>query len=85
MTDLLGGTPEFNAKAIMALLDGTPSAYRDIVVFNAAAALLIAGKAADLKDGAKQAGDSIDSGRAKQTLTTLVAITNDYPKEGKAG
>jgi anthranilate phosphoribosyltransferase len=85
LKDLLGGTPEHNAGAITALLDGVASPYRDIVVFNAAAALLIAGKATDLQDGATQANASIDSGQAKQTLAKLVAITNAYPKEGTAG
>ncbi len=72
--DLKGGTPEENAVALRAVLDGTHGAYRDITVYNAAAALLIAGKASDLRDGAKQAAAAIDSGKAKAALDKLVSI-----------
>lgn len=75
--DLKGGTPEENAVAMRAMLGGEKCAFRDCVVLNAAAALLIAGKATDLKDGAAQAQDAIDSGRAVQTLEHLIAITNE--------
>lgn len=81
LKDLLGGTPQQNAQAIRDLLDGAPSAYRDIVVFNAAAALLVAGEADSLKDGVALAGNCIDSGKAKDALESLSRITNDYPKE----
>jgi len=81
--DLKGGEPEYNAAALRGLLDGTPgaegdkkfSAYRDIVLLNAAAALIVAGKATDLKDGAAQAAQAIDSGAARATLETFAAIT----------
>lgn len=82
LDDLLGGTPAENAAAIRALLDGNASAYRDIVLLNAAAALLISEKAPDLKQGAALAAESIDTGKAKAALETLVRVTNDYPKEG---
>ncbi len=72
--DLKGGTPEENAVALRAVLDGSHGAYRDIVVYNAAAALLVAGKATDLRDGAKQAATAIDSGTAKAALDKLVGI-----------
>jgi len=72
--DLKGGTPEENAAALRALLDGEHGAYRDIVVYNAAAALLVAGKASDLREGAEQAAAAIDSGKAKAALDKLVAI-----------
>ena len=75
--DLRGGTPEHNAEALRGLLQGEKSAYRDCVVFNVAAALLIAGKAADLKDGAAQAAAAIDTGKAMDTLEALINITND--------
>lgn len=81
LEDLLGGTPAENAAAITALLNGAPSPYRDIVLFNAAAALLIAGKAEDLKAGVALAAESIDGGAAKKTLADLVRVTNDYEKE----
>ncbi|MEQ8441712.1 MAG: anthranilate phosphoribosyltransferase [Alphaproteobacteria bacterium] len=82
LDDLLGGTPAENAAAIRALLDGNASAYRDIVLLNAAAALLISEKAPDLKQGAALAAEAIDTGKAKAALETLVRVTNDYPKEG---
>jgi anthranilate phosphoribosyltransferase len=75
--DLKGGTPEENAAAMRDMLGGAKGAFRDCVVFNVAAALLIAGKATDLKDGAAQAQDAIDSGRATQTLEKLISITNE--------
>lgn len=75
LDDLKGGDPAYNARALKALLEGAPGAYRDIVVLNAAAALVLADRADDLKDGAAQAATAIDEGRAKQALDTLVAIT----------
>ena len=77
--DLKGGEPEENAKALTALLDGAPGAYRDIVLLNAAAALIVAGKASELEEGAAQAAAAIDSGKAKATLEKLAAITNQAP------
>lgn len=71
-----GGLPEENAKALAAVLDGEKGAYRDIVLLNSAAALIVAGKVATLADGAALAGEVIDSGRAKDKLAALVAITN---------
>ncbi|VAW18388.1 Anthranilate phosphoribosyltransferase [hydrothermal vent metagenome] len=75
--DLTGGDPEHNARAIIALFDGEQGAYRDIVLINAAAALIIAGKAGDLKEGAEMAAQLIDSSKAAQTLARLVAISNE--------
>jgi anthranilate phosphoribosyltransferase len=74
--DIIGGRPEENATALRALLDGAPGAYRDAVLFNAAAALVVADKAADLREGVAIARDSIDSGKAKAALSTLARITN---------
>ena len=73
--DILGGTPEENGKAFSALLEGEKSAYRDAVLLNAAAALLIAEKATDLRDGAERAAESIDSGKAREALEKLARIT----------
>lgn len=73
--DIIGGTPADNAKAFRALLDGEHSAYRDAVLLNAAAALLVAGKVEGLKAGAKLAAESIDSGAAKTAVQTLAKIT----------
>lgn len=72
---LKGGEPEDNAKALAALLDGAPGAYRDIVLLNAAAALIIAGEADDLKAGALLAAAAIDDGKAKAILAKFAAIT----------
>lgn len=74
--DLKGGTPQENAEALRALLQGEQSAYRDCVIFNVAAALLVAGKATDLQDGAAQAAAAIDEGKALSTLEDLINITN---------
>ncbi|MCF2872814.1 anthranilate phosphoribosyltransferase [Octadecabacter sp. G9-8] len=73
--DILGGSPADNAKAFRALLDGEHSAYRDAVLLNSAAALLVAGKVEGLKAGARMAADSIDSGAAKTAVETLAKIT----------
>ncbi|RYH03029.1 anthranilate phosphoribosyltransferase [Salipiger sp. IMCC34102] len=74
--DIVGGTPEENAEAFRLLLSGTPSAYRDAVLLNAAAALLVAGKAEDLRDGAAMAALSIDSGAARACVKALARVTN---------
>lgn len=72
---ILGGTPAENAAALRALLDGTPGAYRDAVLLNAAAALVVAGVAPGLKDGVERAAASIASGAAKDRLAALARIT----------
>lgn len=74
--DILGGTPTENAAALTALLDGETGAYRDAVLLNAAAALVVADKAGDLKEGVAMARESIDSGKAKKALETLARITS---------
>ena len=72
---ILGGTPAQNAVAFRALLNGQTGAYRDAVLLNAAAALLVAGKAGDLKEGVGLARASIDSGQALARLNTLRTIS----------
>lgn len=74
--DILGGTPEENANAFSALLNGETGAYRDAVLLNAAAALVIADKANDLKDGAARAATSIDSGAALAKVEGLAKVTS---------
>lgn len=76
LADIKGGDPAHNAAALRDLLDGVRSPYRDIVLFNAAAALIVADKAVDLQSGVALAADAIDSGRAKKTLEALVAVSN---------
>ncbi len=75
--DLLGGNAEENAAALIALLDGEQSAYRDIVLANTAAVLLIHGKAMSVKDGVALAASAIDEGRAKDTLEQYRAFTQE--------
>ncbi len=75
-SEILGGSPEHNAKALADLLDGASGAYRDTVLFNAAAALVVAEKADDLEAGAAMAQTSIDSGAAREKLQLLAAITS---------
>lgn len=76
MQHLKGGTPEENAAALRELLDGRPGAYRDIVLLNSAAALIIADRAENLKEGVAMAAESIDSGKAKAILGRLVDVSN---------
>jgi anthranilate phosphoribosyltransferase len=72
---LRGGDAEQNAKALLGVLKGQTGAFRDIAIFNAAAALIVAGKAKDLKAGAALAAKSIDSGEAAKRLALLVAVS----------
>ena len=73
---ILGGTPSENAQAFRALLDGAPGAYRDAVLLNAAAALVVADKAGTLRDGVALAREAIDSGAAKAKVDALRRLTN---------
>jgi anthranilate phosphoribosyltransferase len=70
-----GGDPEKNAAALRALLEGERSPFRDTVLLNAAAALVVADKAKNLRDGAALAASAIDGGHAKAKLAKLVEIT----------
>jgi anthranilate phosphoribosyltransferase len=81
---LRGGDAEENAAALRALLDGTKGAYRDIVLLNAAAALVVADRAGDLAEGAVQAATVIDDGRAAKALADLVEATNTVIEEEPA-
>ena len=73
---IIGGTPEYNAAEMAKLLDGQKSAYRDAVVLNTAAALVVADKANSLLEAAEIAITSIDSGSAKSKLSALASITS---------
>ena len=77
LQDLLGGDQETNAAALRALLGGESGPYRDIVLFTAAAALLVADKVPDLKQGVEMGAEAIASGKAKAVLDRLVEITNE--------
>jgi len=70
-----GGEAQQNAAALRNLLNGSSGAYRDTILLNTAAALIVAGKTISLEDGVRLAVDAIDSGRAKAVLEALVAAT----------
>jgi anthranilate phosphoribosyltransferase len=73
--ELMGGDREENARIIRAILDGETGPRRDIVLMNAAAALVAGGKARDFKDGVGLAAQAIDSGAARRTLEALIALS----------
>jgi len=75
--ELKGGEAAVNAKALLGVLEGDKNAYRDIVLLNSGAALVIAGKAKDLKEGIELATQSIDSGAALGVLQKVIAVSND--------
>jgi anthranilate phosphoribosyltransferase len=75
-SDLRGGDPATNALALTALLDGHLGPYRDIVLLNSAATLIVAGKVLTLREGVEMAAEAIDSGAARAKLAKLIAITN---------
>lgn len=81
LADLRGGTPEENAQSIRELLDGKPGAYRDVVLLNAAAALIVSDKADNLKDGVAIAAETIDSGKGRKALEKLVEIAGHQEQE----
>jgi len=74
---ILGGTPAENGRAFEALMNGALGAYRDAVLLNSAAALVIADVAATLPEGVERARESIDSGAAKSKLAALAALTSE--------
>jgi anthranilate phosphoribosyltransferase len=74
--DLKGGDAKANAAALTAVLAGEPGPYRDIVIANSAAALMVAGKAELLADAVELARASIDEGKARAALEALVAVSN---------
>ncbi len=74
---LRGGDAAANAQALRRVLEGKDSPFREVALFNAAAALVVAGKAATLKEGVHLAAQSIDSGEAEGRLDRLIAVSND--------
>jgi anthranilate phosphoribosyltransferase len=79
LADLLGGEADHNARVLGAMLEGERGPFRDIVVYTAAAGLIVADKAESLRDGARQAAAAIDDGRAAAVLERMVEITNAGP------
>ena len=76
LADLQGGEPDVNAQAIRDLLAGRRSPYRDVVLLNTAAALLVSDKVETLREGVEMAAGAIDDGRAQGALQRLVAASN---------
>ena len=74
--DLKGGDAAHNASALVAVLDGAKTPYRDIAVLNAAGALVVAGKSPDLGAGVQAASAALKSGAARQVLDRLVQVSN---------
>jgi anthranilate phosphoribosyltransferase len=71
-----GGHAKENAAIVRGVLDGEPGPKRDVVLLNAGAALAVADRAGDVAEGIRQAGEAIDSGRARESLTRLVELSN---------
>jgi anthranilate phosphoribosyltransferase len=76
---LRGGDAETNAAALKGVLEGKKGALRDVTVLNAAAALVVSGKATDLEAGVALAQKSIDSGEAEARLNRLIVVSNETP------
>jgi anthranilate phosphoribosyltransferase len=74
--DLRGGDAEANASAVMDVLKGRKGPFRDVAILNAAAAIVVAGKAKDLKEGVAVATKSVDSAEAESRLDRLIAVSN---------
>lgn len=76
LAEISGGDAAHNAAALLALFGGEKGAYRDIVLLNAGAALMVAGLANDIKEGVERATQALDSGAAKEKLEALIAASN---------
>ncbi len=81
--ELKGGDPAENAEALRALFDGATGPYRDIVLLNAGAALVVADKAKDIKAGMALAAEAIDFARARKVLEELIRVTNEAKAEAR--
>jgi len=73
---LKGGDAEVNAVALRGVLDGKPGPFRDVALLNASAALIVAGRAKNLKEGVALGIKSLDSGAAAAKLKHLIAVSN---------
>jgi anthranilate phosphoribosyltransferase len=74
---LKGGDADANAIALQSVLDGMPSPFRDVALLNAAAALIVAGRVTNLREGVAIGTKSLDSGAALEKLKRLIAVSND--------
>ena len=73
LAELRGGDAEFNAGALRRLLEGEHGAYRDAVLFNAGAALMVAGEVDTVRDGVEEAAEAIDKGLANALLNCWIS------------
>ncbi|MEM9106118.1 MAG: anthranilate phosphoribosyltransferase [Pseudomonadota bacterium] len=78
LDDLKGGDAEHNAAALLDVLQGTKNPYRDIVLLNTGAALVVGGLAEDIPEGIEKAAAAIDEGAAKARLDALVKVSNTH-------
>jgi anthranilate phosphoribosyltransferase len=78
--DIAGGAPEENARKLVAVMKGEKSPARDIIAMNGGAAVYVSGKASSLKEGAKNAEEAIDSGKALELLQRMVQMNGDTQK-----
>ncbi|MBA2587791.1 MAG: anthranilate phosphoribosyltransferase [Alphaproteobacteria bacterium] len=83
LADIRGGDAAHNAAAIRRLFDGERGAYRDIVLLNAACALMVAGRAKDVKEGMTVAAQALDTGAARAKLEALAVASNNRPQIAK--
>ncbi|MBW1896772.1 MAG: anthranilate phosphoribosyltransferase [Deltaproteobacteria bacterium] len=81
LNDIKGGDADKNARIVLGVLQGEPGARREMVLLNAAAALIAAGRAADFPAGIAQAAEAIDSGQAMEKLEAMKAITSQYKEK----
>lgn len=82
VSDVLGGTAETNQRITRQVLAGVPGPHRDIAVLNAAAALVVAGKAETMREGVAIAGEAIDSGMAQGVLEGVVTRSRELASSG---
>ena len=81
LDSIRGGDGEVNTAALREVLSGARNPYRDVSLCNAAAALIVAGKAGSVLEGMELASHSIDSGAAARALETLIAVSNQAPRD----
>jgi anthranilate phosphoribosyltransferase len=81
MTQIKGGTARQNAKILRGILNGEVGARRNIVIMNAAAALVAGNRASDLKEGVSIAEKTLDSGKALAKLDELIKLSRSLDKE----
>ena len=81
MTEIRGGTPEENAEKLRRILSGEKGAGRNVVVMNAAAALVAGNQASNLKEGVHIAKEAIDSGKAQAKLDELIKLSQSLKEE----